>query len=102
MHFCSSSSSRCGNRLKVMLLLGYAVRGFFPKVNTFSWFLLEEKVGIIPVICLFIFKRKINLLIYSMNQREYCLCSISIFTLMLIILSVKFNHLLWEDLFSFF
>ena len=52
MHFCFSSSSKCGNRLKVMLFLGYALREFFPKVNIFSWFLLEEKVGIISVICL--------------------------------------------------
>ena len=52
MPFCSSSSSKCGNRLKVMLFLGYALREFFPKVNIFSWFLLEEKVGIILVICL--------------------------------------------------
>ena len=67
MHICSSSSSKCGNRLKVMLLLGYALREFFSKANTFSWFLLEEKVGIIPVICMFICKIKINLLICLMN-----------------------------------
>ena len=73
MHFCSSSSSKCGNRLKVMLLLGDALREFFPKVNTFSWFLQEEKVGTITVICLFICKIKINLIIYSMNQLDYCL-----------------------------
>ena len=73
MHFCSSSSSKYGNRLKVMLLLGYVLREFFPKVNDFSWFLLEEKVGIILVICLFIYKIKINLLIYLMNQPDYYL-----------------------------
>ena len=50
MHFCSLSSSKCGNKLKVILLLGYALREFFSKVNTFPWFLLEEKVGIIPII----------------------------------------------------
>ena len=50
MHFCSSSNSKCGNKLKVILFLGYALREFFSKVNTFSWFLLEEKVGIIPII----------------------------------------------------
>ena len=44
MHFCSSSSFKCGNILKVMLLLGYDLRELFSKINTFSWFLLEEKV----------------------------------------------------------